>query len=614
MEDNDCLTLALQGEALCRSGDFRSGVDVFLKALAANTDDVAVLSAIYIQLGNAYFYLESYDKALDYHSKDIRIARQIGDENGEAKASGNIAMTLKCLGQYAEAIACGQRQLDIYRKLDDDRTAVSRALYNIGNIYLAKAKASIAASVDGDLSEESKEDLILGLEYYKENYLMVREFGDLAAQGRVCGNLGSVQYMLGNFPQAVMYHQERLLLARECKDIPAERRAYTNLGNCHVFLGQYPVAEQYYLKALALVDPARDRALEAQACYSLGNTYSLMGDHVRAVQFYQRHLAIAKELQDSVGQGRACWSLGSAHAALGQTAEAIQFAEEHLRISQELGDAHQCSYAEANLQEYTFRASETPVSAEEITERIKRISMEQMDLLKLTPDVRAKNAAAAVKYDPEGRRPSPAAEASTSSAAQPVLPPKPRPAAPQPTATASSSSSPRDEEEDMFDLISRCQSQRLDDQRCEFVSSDKENNNGHANGNTHHYGNGSSKTGTAHANVRTFEDLMDMIAGVQSKRLDEQRADLPSPSAPPATRESFSAAGRKSDSGEGDSLSEDFFDMLVKVQGSRMGDQRATLSAVSVNKAAAPTVPDEDFTNLLQTRRRVSSKGPADKT
>ena len=86
---------------------------------------------------------------------------------------------------------------------------------------------------------------------------MVKDFKDLAAQGRVCGNLGSVYYMLGDFPQAVMYHQERLLLARECKDVAAERRAYTNLGNCHVFLGQYPVAEQYYLKALALHEIVR---------------------------------------------------------------------------------------------------------------------------------------------------------------------------------------------------------------------------------------------------------------------------------------------------------------------------------------------------------------------
>jgi tetratricopeptide (TPR) repeat protein len=159
-----------------------------------------------IQLGNAYFYLESYDKALEYHTKDIRIARTLGDENGEAKASGNIAMTLKCLGQYEESIACGQRQLDIYRKLNDDQMAISRALYNIGNIYLAKAKASIAAAGDGELPEEAKEDLIYGLEYYRENLAMVKSFGDLAAQGRVCGNLGSVQYMLGNFPQVCLFN------------------------------------------------------------------------------------------------------------------------------------------------------------------------------------------------------------------------------------------------------------------------------------------------------------------------------------------------------------------------------------------------------------------------
>ncbi|GAU99719.1 hypothetical protein RvY_10677 [Ramazzottius varieornatus] len=576
----DCLTYALEGEALCRAGDFRSGADSFHRALQVGTSDEAVLSAIYIQLGNAYFYLEDYDNALEYHTKDIRIARQLHDENGEAKASGNIAMTLKCLGQYEEAIQCGLRQLDIYRKLNDDKVAISRAYYNLGNIFLAKAKSSIGVSSDGELPEPAKEDLISALDYYKENYTMVKDFKDLAAQGRVCGNLGSVFYMLGNFPQAVMYHQERLLLARECKDIPAERRAYTNLGNCHVFLGQYPVAEQYYLKALALVDATRDRALEAQACYSLGNTYSLMADHTKAIDYYERHLAIAKELQDAVGQGRACWSLGSAHAALGQTDEAIKYAEEHLRISHEIGDTSGCSSAEANLHEYSFQREGTPVSPEDITARIRRISMEQMDLLKVTPDTKGKRPMASLPE--ENRQATPAHEPSVSSpsSAQPTLPSKPPPRRHEP-------------EEDFFDMISRCQSQRLDDQRCAFVAN-KENHHQH-----HHlpYSNGSAKNGTVTGNVKTFEDLMDMIAGVQSKRLDEQRADLPSPS-----MRSGSAAKRKVGGNEDE---DQFFEILMKVQGSRMGDQRATLSSSSIVKA--PTVPEEDFASLVQSRRRAGS-------
>lgn len=194
----DCLAYALQGESLCRQGDFSSGVQAFLQALQVGTTDPSVRSAIFIQLGNAYFYLENYDKALEFHTQDLRIARELEDTRGEAKASGNIAMTLKCLGQYSEAVACGQRQLDLYRKIDDDKVGISRALYNLGNIFLGKAKANIGFS--GDVFEVpvgAKEDLDWAMEYYVENYKLVQDFGDLAAQGRVCGNLGSVQYMLG---------------------------------------------------------------------------------------------------------------------------------------------------------------------------------------------------------------------------------------------------------------------------------------------------------------------------------------------------------------------------------------------------------------------------------
>ena len=36
------------------------------------------------------------------------------------------------------------------------------------------------------------------------------EIGDRAAQGRACGNLGNVHYLLGNFARAIHFHQERL--------------------------------------------------------------------------------------------------------------------------------------------------------------------------------------------------------------------------------------------------------------------------------------------------------------------------------------------------------------------------------------------------------------------
>lgn len=72
-----CLELALEGERLCKSGDCRAGIAFFQAAIQAGTDDLRTLSAIYSQLGNAYFYLGEYNQAMQYHKLDLTLARYI---------------------------------------------------------------------------------------------------------------------------------------------------------------------------------------------------------------------------------------------------------------------------------------------------------------------------------------------------------------------------------------------------------------------------------------------------------------------------------------------------------------------------------------------------------
>ena len=93
--------------------------------------------------------------------------------------------------------------------------------------------------------------------------LMV-EIQDRAAQGRACGNLGNVHYLLGDFTKAIHFHEERLKIAREFGDRSAERRAHSNLGNAHIFLGEFEAAAEHYKMTLGLAQELGDRAVEAQ--------------------------------------------------------------------------------------------------------------------------------------------------------------------------------------------------------------------------------------------------------------------------------------------------------------------------------------------------------------
>ena len=127
MADRQCSELALEGERLCREGQWEAGIERLEAATRTGSSDSKTLSALYSQLGNAYYYLEDFSKAIEYHRQDLTIARQMGDKLGEAKSCGNIGSALKAMCQFDEAIACCRMQLDLARELGD-RVSPARVL------------------------------------------------------------------------------------------------------------------------------------------------------------------------------------------------------------------------------------------------------------------------------------------------------------------------------------------------------------------------------------------------------------------------------------------------------------------------------------------------------
>lgn len=351
MAERACSELALEGERLCREGDWEEGIMRLEAATRTGASDMKTLSALYSQLGNAYFYLEEYSKALEYHKQDLTLARSMNDRLGEAKACGNIGSTLKSLGQFDESIACCRMQLDLARGLED-KVLESRALYNLGNVYHARGK-NVNDYASGfsqqDIEDFVRASLEQACRHYEANLRLVRELGDQQAQGRTVGNLGNTHYLLGNYKKAIKYHEERLAIAEVLHDKLACRRAYSNLGNAHVFLGKYSAAAQYYLSSLEVSKDLDDSAFEAQSCYSLGNTFTLMHNYAKAVEYHTKHLRFASELGDRVGTARACWSLGNAYSALGEHRQARHYAHRHLQLSMQLGDQDGVGTARRNM-------------------------------------------------------------------------------------------------------------------------------------------------------------------------------------------------------------------------------------------------------------------------
>ncbi|XP_045659773.1 G-protein-signaling modulator 1 isoform X4 [Ursus americanus] len=153
---------------------------------------------------------------------------------------------------------------------------------------------------------------------------------------------------------------------------------------------------------------------------------------------------------------------------------------------------------------------------------------------------------------------------------------------------------PSSDEECFFDLLSKFQSSRMDDQRCPL----EEGQPGAAQATAAPTPEERVAQPSLTASPQT-EELLDLIASSQSRRLDDQRASVGSL---PGLRVTHSNLGRLRGDADPQEPGDEFFNMLIKCQSSRIDDQRCPPPDVLPR---GPTMPDEDFFSLIQ---RVQAK------
>ncbi|TNN67814.1 G-protein-signaling modulator 2 [Liparis tanakae] len=140
-------------------------------------------------------------------------------------------------------------------------------------------------------------------------------------------------------------------------------------------------------------------------------------------------------------------------------------------------------------------------------------------------------------------------------------------------------------DEGFFDLLSRFQSNRMDDQRCSIQDA----------GSRLSLSSGSESPPTA---IRKSVSDSANVSGAHGRRLEESSAaaggSLPGLRLKQHGNQAvLSHLMANADNPEPD---DNFFDMLVKCQGSRLDDQRCAPPPPPVR---GPTVPDEDFFSLI---------------
>jgi tetratricopeptide (TPR) repeat protein len=321
--DNAFDILRAIDDFLTRRGYYQTLADYYLELVTVyqqqeeqtNWNYAASLTS----LGNVYYSLGEYQKAIEFHQQSLAIKREIGDRGGEATSYNNLGTVYYSLGEYQKAIEFHQQSLAITREIGD-RGGEAASYIGLGNVYQS-------------LGEYQK-----AIEFYQQSLAITREIGDRGGEAASYIGLGNVYQSLGEYQKAIEFHQQSLAITRKIGDRESEAYSYGNLGNVYYSLGEYQKAIEFYQQSLAITREIGDRGGEAKSYGNLGNVYDSLGEYQKAIEFHQQSLAIKREIGDRRGEAASYNNLGNVYGSLGEYQKAIEFHQQSLAITREIGD------------------------------------------------------------------------------------------------------------------------------------------------------------------------------------------------------------------------------------------------------------------------------------
>lgn len=299
--------------------------------------------------GGAEGSTEQYLQAL-HHYGDIL---QVLGRNDEALDSFNeMLVRAYRLNLHAKGGAAHGRIGRLFRetgRLDEAQVHLDAAL---GLFEQAADERGVASTVD-DIGKVQwlRGDYPNALASTQRALALRRKLGDRRSIALSLNNLGLVYQDSGHFKLALDAFEQALRIRREIGDLVGVTISLNNLGTVAQDQRDENRALQLFVEAYEIAKETGDRHRIALVLTNLGETYNRLGDPTKAVHHLKQAAQIADELGDKMGLGEAVRGLGKAYLALREYTKARENTAHAVDIFREMQSKVQLGVALRSLGE-----------------------------------------------------------------------------------------------------------------------------------------------------------------------------------------------------------------------------------------------------------------------
>jgi tetratricopeptide (TPR) repeat protein len=203
------------------------------------------MESVLSQIAKVYWSQGEYEQAIEYVERSLGLAKERGDEEGQAIDLNNLSILYHNKGDYATALARSQEAEGISRKLNLEH-GIAKCLHQQGLILTGLAHAA-------QTDKEGTTHLRDAFGHFQQSLDIKRRIGDEAGTGKTLGELGKLLMDAGQMREAIEALTEALEIAQKLGDPVSMGIRLEFLGLVQERQGQYAAALEKYRQALALL-------------------------------------------------------------------------------------------------------------------------------------------------------------------------------------------------------------------------------------------------------------------------------------------------------------------------------------------------------------------------
>ena len=223
------------------------------------------IGKIYYKIGDIYFEMKDYDKAVEYFSKSNKIADEIDNKKINVYALASLALAFTEKGDSEKALFYSNRTLKLARELDSPRW-LNFSYFSFGSYY------------------EMKGDFEMALDYHKRLLNNAQDSKNKSGLSWAHGLIGETYEKMDKSDMALKHYNQSLNLSIEMNNQINIAGNYKNIGEIFYNTTNYEKALENFHMALNTAKTFNNEKLINEIKDLISNAYYDKGDFEEAAK------------------------------------------------------------------------------------------------------------------------------------------------------------------------------------------------------------------------------------------------------------------------------------------------------------------------------------------